>query len=90
MQEHDNGVHPLDEALTLSPLDARHWQGKTNAAYANMVGPFGGTTAATLLSLPRRRSRHCAEKPGARQTLTFPRCPRPASLRHRGRWIFFR
>lgn len=50
MQENDNGVHPLDEALSLSPLDPRHWQGRTSAAYANMVGPFGGTTAATLLA----------------------------------------
>lgn len=50
MQQNDNGVHPLDNALALSPVDLRHWQGQTSAAYANMVGPFGGTTAATLLA----------------------------------------
>lgn len=50
MQENDNGVHPLDNALALSPVDAGRWHGQTSAAYANMVGPFGGTTAATLLA----------------------------------------
>lgn len=50
MQENDNGVHPLDNALALSPASAGRWQGQTSAAYANMVGPFGGTTAATLLA----------------------------------------
>lgn len=41
--------HPLDDATRLTPLDAHRWQGHTHAAYANMVGPFGGVTAAVLL-----------------------------------------
>ena len=44
-------VHPLDEALQLSASadSVGQYQGQTHAGYWNMVGPFGGTTAATLL-----------------------------------------
>ncbi|MGD9775246.1 acyl-CoA thioesterase [Diaphorobacter sp.] len=45
-------IHPLDEALTLSPVNpevAGQYTGRTTPAYWNMVGPFGGITAATLL-----------------------------------------
>jgi acyl-CoA thioesterase len=51
--------HPFDEALALTPVpvsaqehgreSARHWTGRTHPAYANMVGPFGGITAAQAL-----------------------------------------
>lgn len=46
--------HPLDEALQLhaaSPPGAStgQYQGATHAGYWNMVGPFGGVTAATML-----------------------------------------
>jgi hypothetical protein len=41
--------HPLDEAIALQPLGPDRWQGRTSPAYANMVGPFGGVTAAVLL-----------------------------------------
>ncbi len=54
-----SAAHPFDEAITLAPVtvtahehgreSARHWQGQTHAAYANMVGPFGGITAAQAL-----------------------------------------
>ncbi len=46
-----SAAHPLDEALQLSasPDALGQYQGKTHAGYWNMVGPFGGTTAATLL-----------------------------------------
>lgn len=45
-------MHPFDQALQLRPaglgqLDTFH--GSTSPAYWNMVGPFGGTTAATAL-----------------------------------------
>ena len=43
-------MHPFDEAIRLLPLDADHSRGATHPAYANMVGPFGGTTAAVLLN----------------------------------------
>ena len=46
-------MHPLDEAIDLRATerqDAPHdFTGTTHPAYANMVGPFGGTTAAQLL-----------------------------------------
>jgi acyl-CoA thioesterase len=44
-------THPFDEALALqhSDLRAGHFTGATSAAYWNMVGPFGGATAAIAL-----------------------------------------
>jgi acyl-CoA thioesterase len=46
-------MHPLDEAIDLRACarpDAPHeFTAKTHPAYANMVGPFGGTTTAQLL-----------------------------------------
>lgn len=42
-------LHPLDEATTLTAAGERRATGRTHPAYANMAGPFGGTTAATLL-----------------------------------------
>ncbi len=54
-----SGRHPLDEALALQalpPLASDHgaqaparYRGRTHPAYANMVGPFGGVTAAQAL-----------------------------------------
>ncbi|PZP35800.1 MAG: acyl-CoA thioesterase [Roseateles depolymerans] len=44
-------LHCFDEALALQPLDAPgRYAGSTHPAYWNMVGPFGGATAATLLN----------------------------------------
>ena len=44
-------AHPLDEALQLTASSAATGQGEgqTPPGYWNMVGPFGGITAATLL-----------------------------------------
>ncbi len=42
-------MHPLDEAIALQPHAPGAFTGATHPAYANMVGPFGGTTAAQLL-----------------------------------------
>lgn len=41
--------HAFDAALKLEPLAPGRYAGRTSAAYWNMVGPFGGTTAATVL-----------------------------------------
>lgn len=41
--------HPLDEALRLSSTLPGQYEGHTHPGYWNMVGPFGGVTAATLL-----------------------------------------
>jgi len=43
-------THPLDEATRLHPLGGDRFGGATHPAYANMVGPYGGVTAATLLN----------------------------------------
>ena len=51
-------MHPLDEALALQPQGDGVFRGHTHPAWANMVGPFGGITAAQLLQAactdPRR------------------------------------
>ncbi|MFE3290843.1 acyl-CoA thioesterase [Rhodococcus sp. NPDC059234] len=41
--------HPFDDAVELTPTNGGLYTGRTSANYANMVGPFGGITAATLL-----------------------------------------
>ncbi|QIL81798.1 thioesterase family protein [Diaphorobacter sp. HDW4A] len=42
-------IHPLDDALLLETREPGIYTGRTTDAYWNMVGPFGGITAATLL-----------------------------------------
>lgn len=42
-------MHPLDEAIDLRATAPHEFIGATHPAYANMVGPFGGTTSAQLL-----------------------------------------
>lgn len=44
-----NHEHPLDDAVRLVPGAPDSFIGRTTAPYWNMVGPFGGITAATLL-----------------------------------------
>ncbi len=43
-------LHPFDAALALTALGPDEFEGRTHADYANMVGPFGGITAAALLN----------------------------------------
>lgn len=53
-------THPFDHAIALQPMaptaqatapgSSREWLGHTSPAYANMVGPFGGVTAAQALN----------------------------------------
>lgn len=43
-------THPFDQAIALTPCAEGVFQGATSAAYANMVGPFGGLTAATVVN----------------------------------------
>ncbi|WP_137872290.1 thioesterase family protein [Rhodococcus sp. Q] len=47
-------AHPLDVALELEPLGDGTLTGRTTEAYANMVGPFGGITASTMLTAALR------------------------------------
>ena len=45
-------MHPFDQAITLSPAGSNApdtWLGETSPAYWNMVGPFGGSTAACAI-----------------------------------------
>ena len=47
----ENSVpHPLDAATRLTAGDDGRLIGQTHPAYANMVGPFGGVIAATMLN----------------------------------------
>lgn len=42
-------THPFDRTVALTGVADGVWRGQTDPAYANMVGPFGGTTAAAVL-----------------------------------------
>jgi acyl-CoA thioesterase len=42
--------HPFDTAIALQPRDGGGFVGRTSAAYANMIGPYGGITAAQCLN----------------------------------------
>ena len=47
-----SAAHPLDDAVQLTALPSSapgQYEGQTHPGYWNMVGPFGGVTAATLL-----------------------------------------
>lgn len=46
-------THPLDASLDLQLAGEHLFTGTTSPAYANMVGPYGGLTAAQLLRHPR-------------------------------------
>ena len=43
-------LHAFDAAIALAPQGEGAWQGHTSPAYANMIGPFGGVTAAQALN----------------------------------------
>src|SRR5699024_10677549 len=49
----DSPLHPIDDAVALEPAGDGRVRGRTVDAWANMVGPFGGTTAATMLQAVR-------------------------------------
>ena len=42
-------MHPFDEAMALQPQADGSFAGRTHAAWANMIGPYGGITAAQCL-----------------------------------------
>jgi len=48
--EHRVSAHPFDDAIALTSQGEDLWHGHTSAPYANMVGPFGGITAAQALN----------------------------------------
>ncbi|WP_374452852.1 acyl-CoA thioesterase [Phenylobacterium sp.] len=65
MTDASTGLHPLDDAVRLEPTGPGAYRGATSAAYWNMAGPFGGTTAAILMKAvldhPQRRGRPVAQ-----------------------------
>ncbi|HMA09422.1 MAG TPA: thioesterase family protein, partial [Ramlibacter sp.] len=48
--DHPLIAHPFDDAIALASQGEDLWRGHTAAPYANMVGPFGGITAAQALN----------------------------------------
>jgi len=42
--------HPFDDAIVLTAQGEGAWTGRTSAPYGNMIGPFGGVTAAQALN----------------------------------------
>ena len=42
--------HAFDQAIALTPVAPNLYKGSTSDAFKNMVGPFGGLTAAILLN----------------------------------------
>lgn len=44
----EEDLHPFDEATSLT-FENDKYSGKTSKAYGNMIGPFGGVTAANIL-----------------------------------------
>ncbi|MEW6021732.1 MAG: thioesterase family protein [Pseudomonadota bacterium] len=47
-------AHDFDAAIALASIGDNEAQGQTHPAYGNMVGPFGGVIAATLLNAVMR------------------------------------
>jgi hypothetical protein len=43
-------AHPFDQAIALTPQGADTFSGHTSPAYWNMIGPFGGISAAVALN----------------------------------------
>jgi acyl-CoA thioesterase len=46
---HDMPDYDFDQAIALHSIGAGHYSGNTHPAWMNMVGPFGGITAAVIL-----------------------------------------
>lgn len=54
-------LHPLDLTTQLTPLDEGRYRGRITPAYANMVGPFGGTIASVVLNAALLDARRLGE-----------------------------
>ena len=50
MLDEKNELHVFDQAIALAASSRNVYSGTTSDAYRNMVGPFGGITAATMLN----------------------------------------
>lgn len=54
-------THVFDSAIALEPQADGGWRGHTHPAYANMIGPYGGITAAQLLQSVLRHPERLGE-----------------------------
>lgn len=54
-------MHAFDTALHFETESPEHLRGRTQPDWANMVGPFGGITAATLLRAVEQHPECCGE-----------------------------
>lgn len=61
MDEPSFDTHPFDQAVALHPLPEGRWQARTWPQWANMVGPFGGITAAQALAAVLRDARRLGD-----------------------------
>ncbi len=57
----DDARHPFDRAIALEPQDHERWLGHTSPAYANMVGPYGGISAAQALQVVMQHPQRLGE-----------------------------
>lgn len=81
---HADTTHPFDEATRLTP-GADGWTCHTHDAYANMHGPFGGVTAATMLGAALERAGAVAQP--VAMTANFCAPIRPGALLVRAREV---
>lgn len=54
-------THPFDQAIALAAQDSHSFSGATSPAYWNMIGPFGGITAAIALNAVLQHSQLLGE-----------------------------
>jgi hypothetical protein len=50
VSDSSTSMHPFDRAMRLQAIGEGVFAGHTSDDYWNFTGPFGGTTAATLLN----------------------------------------
>jgi hypothetical protein len=81
-------LHPFDQAIALELQPDGHWLGHTSPAYANMVGPYGGITAAQMLNAvllhPKRLGDGEAGLVHAPHRVNIPMLGRPIPLARNG------
>jgi hypothetical protein len=77
--------HPFDEAIALRILDEDSFAGSTHPDYWNMVGPYGGITAATILNALLQHPRRLGDPIAL--TVNFPGPLEPGDFRIRTRLV---